>query len=515
MIHSPQINLDLPQCDVVVVYGEDLQKNYREYQPWLEESEQRYLLLLSEDGDEATERIVSESGKEMISHPQVRVFFLTPSQEEEIYKQIAWEFLFLKFHYVDSLMTKREKEIFSKLTYYQSGIHLLASDYSDLGLKVFANFFQNMTHLDAIKEGFSLYRKFEGIPAIICGAGPSLGENIEQLKKVSQEALIFAGGTALNLLSKAEIRPHFGAFIDPQFPFDRYLEQSQFDLPIFFQSRSSHDVLLAHQGPLLWMRGNGGLSIEDWLMDHLHISTPAFDGGWCVGSFCLALAYVLGCDPIILVGVDLACSGERVYAKGVEEKIGPQFFPKKNKYGKEVMTKTDFLMAADWIEKFVIKHRDRTFLNAGKGGLGFQGIADLSLPEIAEKHFKNREDLFGRVHAEIVKAEPLCKEEYPLKEGLDQILSSLKRCQKICEQMLVKLENTFPHLPENDGEFRLHEVELEEELAFGKIIAAVWNIWKHVLLRNHPHDPNWEFGKYINRLLFYKNVIDSYLKVIE
>ena len=88
---------------------------------------------------------------------------------------------------------RKLKAIFSKL---QMGVELTLCHYRDYGTAQMKNVFSNFLFNHSIKKAEDLFGKFHGIPAIICGAGPSLTRHIETLKNISDRALIFGGGSA-------------------------------------------------------------------------------------------------------------------------------------------------------------------------------------------------------------------------------------------------------------------------------------------------------------------------------
>ncbi len=505
---------DLQQADVLCVYGEDIEELYQEYSPWLLENPEHFLIFLHPPSDHLTRFILSEKGREFYKHRHVRIFAIEKDHEEEIFKQIAWEFVFLRCHYV--INSDAQQALFDKLAFYQSAIHLIASDYSDLGIGVFKNFLANAQLLSRSKHGAALYNEFKNTPAIICGAGPSLNQDLELLKKVSDRALIFGGGSSLQLLSQAGITPHFGAVIDSCAPVKRFLHQSNFEMPLFFQNRVSSELLSHAHGPLLWMRSNGNYPIEDWLMSYLEISTPVFDAGWNVVTFSCALAKAFGCDPIILVGADLACDEQSIYSPGIDAKPDAQeFFSIKNRQGQRVLTKRDFLMASHWLEAFANKHDNRRFINCSSQGIDIEGFVNRSFKEVVENELTLQRDLYNEVSAKVAVASDSFCDNYLLQRGVAQIAASLKRCDSFCLQLIKRLEKTYPELPKKDGEFLFLEVQLEEELVFEKIIQPLWGIWHYVLERQDINDPQWEFGRYINRLLFYKKIIDQYKSILK
>src|SRR6185503_9490810 len=125
----------------------------------------------------------------------------TPGFEDLIRKSLFREI------YIGALAAYQEKKprSFEELSFiiqFFRGIQESSTaEYLSAGKVFFKNFYHNILELDNAENGSALSGKFQGVPAIICGAGPSLGKNIELLKTLKDKALIFAGGTAMNALN--------------------------------------------------------------------------------------------------------------------------------------------------------------------------------------------------------------------------------------------------------------------------------------------------------------------------
>lgn len=397
---------------------------------------------------------------EYFDSPDAKVFFINPENEDEVLRKIAWEFLFTPFVYEES------REIFSRLERIRSEVNYFASDFADLGFKLFDNFRKNIT-----KETFlakDLFGRFQNIPAIVCGAGPSLAKNSSLLKDLKDRALIFAGGAATSL----PIPFHFAAHVDPD-PAHR-LKGS--DVPLFYQLRTCHEIVSKACGIRLLVEGNGNFPLEDWV----HEGT--FDGGWTVGTFCIALAHALGCNPIYLVGMDLCATAGHLYAPGIE-KTCDKLVSVKNKKGEEVYARPDWLLAAEWIEDFAKKHPK--IINATEGGLGFEGVEEVRLADV---HLEKRAEI------DLQGLQKVNLHHFDIKP-------SLVMCHELINGILKELEAIHPR--RESGTLALLESDLAEQVAAQKILEPAWSIWHHLLVKHG--DP------ILHKLLFYKNLIQQYL----
>ncbi len=159
--------------------------------------------------------------------------------------------------------------------------------------------------------------KFKNIPAIIVSAGPSLGKNIDVIKKHSDKALIFCVGTALKTLCKKGITPDFLNVIE------KYDTSLHFDVPctkdmVLISEPFTHEVVhdIEFKKRLL------SVSLETdpnrWFLEKGQKELVDFETKGTVSYQSLFSAFYMGCNPIILLGQDLAYTDGKCYAKGSE-----------------------------------------------------------------------------------------------------------------------------------------------------------------------------------------------------
>lgn len=465
------------ESDLVCLYGLE---QLREYQNWLEEKEERILLIL----DDEREFFRTD-------HPRMHFFFLPLGNEEEVFKRIAWDFIFLRFFYVASSKKTRAAQLFKQLQEIQNGVHLIASDWSDLGMCVVKNAMKNLKRFSSALSVKPLFGKFQGIPAIICGGGPSLEKNAHLLKEFEDKALLIAGGTALPLLSQRGIVPHFATALCPHPPKERFLAQTHFETPLFYQNRVDPDLLNQAHGLTLCLPDAGSSLIE-----RCFFQDDLFEAGWNVVTFSTAIAYALGCTPILFVGVDLAAQNGAIYSSGIEAtQEEKKLIETCDEEGNRFFSKRDWLMAREWLSNFAMTHPEALFLNATEGGIGIPGISHIALRDAP---LEGSQDLRGRVFA-LLQSLP---HNAPLQ--LEIVEASLLRSQKFVNDLLKRMEQVFPSPFFEDGHCTLLQVELEEEMIYSTLLAPLWEVWKRVILREettlHPE---------LHRILFFKRVLEG------
>ncbi len=160
----------------------------------------------------------------------------------------------------------------------------------------------------------ALEGKLQNVPAFIVGAGPSLDKNIGLLDEASKKGLVIAVNSSVPALSSRGIQPQVVACIESMDVSALLRGLPVLDKAIRAFSLCTHpNTVSTGSGPLApifedvpeigpplaELTGTRGLPVC------ASVSTIAF-----------SLAQRLGCNPIVLVGQDLAYSGGRVYATG-------------------------------------------------------------------------------------------------------------------------------------------------------------------------------------------------------
>lgn len=262
--------------------------------------------------------------------------------------------------------------------------------------------------------------RFQGVPAFIVGAGPSLNQNVAELEEATAKGIVFAVNSSGKALDRAGVRPQaFGCLesIDVSHLF-RHL--SFIDDVVRIASFTAHpNVLRTGQGPLLT------------LYEHLPYIAPPFERFFSapgipvcasVTTALVALAVRMGCSPVVLVGQDLAYSGGRCYASGTvyedsrvavgsdgtlkhewcetmvetHEAAGshliqgePVEFVQAWGGDGEVPSVASFIQVRMWLERVALllarSEGDLELVNATEGGAHVRGFADRRLRQVLDE----------------------------------------------------------------------------------------------------------------------------------
>jgi hypothetical protein len=450
-------NLDLVNVPILYVYGVGLGYYYQSAKYWLQNPE-NFIIFLEDDCEVIHRLFETELGAEILHHKQVLVKYTSnPTVTGALFEDLDASFL-LKPYKVTALNFYRETKAPS-LQFLTNSISLTSSfetgkaiEYLSLGKGVYNNFYKNALELSGSYLANSMWGKFKDVPAIICGAGPSLDKNLNTLETLKDRALIFAGGSAMNAVNVNGFLPHFGVGIDPNWAqYSRLLANIAYEVPYFYRNRMFYEAMRLISGDRLFVTGSAGHGIAEWFEEKLGIKYKEIQEGFNVINFSIALAQALGCNPIILVGVDLAYTDSQSYAKGV--KNHPIHDPRENFQTKnnreELLLQNDingwktltlwkWIQESLWYHPFISAYKGLVLINSTEGGIGFPGIANIRLAKIAEK-LQTNYDFTSIIHCEIQNSiMPLTVTKENIREQINLIKKSLEKCQSLCKTLSIE-----------------------------------------------------------------------------
>lgn len=215
----------------------------------------------------------------------------------------------------------------------------------------------------------------------------------------------------------------------------------------------------------------------------------ALDEGHNVVNFCTEIAMALGCNPIVFVGLDLAFTDLKSYAKGVvdnptvekedithTEQFESDAVEWPDIYGNKVFTLWKWIAESEWLAKLATTHPEITMINATEGGIGFAGIPN---KELATLSFNKSYPLEKMVKDAIQGATLPQVTPEKVKEVMTELETSLLACKKQLEILLEENEEIEKRLQASEQLESLHTgrsalaiSDLEEEVAFGAVLEV-------------------------------------------
>lgn len=535
------------KTDTLFVYGMGLGYAFSAAKAWLEKDPKRSFLFLEQDPAVLDIFLHTPLAQEILRHPQVRLVFFESLEDNLLFEEISWQRhashpLFSALPLYAQLNPTKTQQLKERLLQAISEKHAYIDEYLDFGIPFFRNFYPNLFALPESWIASDLFGKFAGIPAIICGAGPSLSQSLPDLEKASSQAVLFAGGSALNALLEKNILPHFAGAIDPNSAqISRIRSTERHQIPFFYRSRLNEQALQAIRGPKIYVPGSGGYDIASWMEEQWGFPPQEpLDEGHNIVNFLLSIAHALGCRPLILVGVDLALTHGQYYAKEVADnlhltnnsmEIDPhaagELIWRHDKKGRPIQTLWKWQIEADWISRFAKEHPDTTVLNASPEGLALKNIENVSLLPTLRQYTPPSESFPEQIQKLLSQKPRIAITNKKIDDALEILKKSLVQCESLLSQLLqeyaqitkcVEEDLPYPDSLETPST-RLLSAELEQEPAFEAILEK----FLHIAIRNDAllleslQSSRYKFKKkyvFLKRLCIHKNHLYFLLKEI-
>lgn len=230
----------------------------------------------------------------------------------------------------------------------------------------------------------------EDVPAIVVAAGPSLDNNIADLKAAEGKCLIISTDTAMKPLALAGITPDIGVIMDGKKDARYMSEESSRNVPLICSPRSGDTFMKLHTGPKFFTDCNC-YHIKAFMdkegCKFLHPQT-----GGSVANFCFGVAESLHCKRIILVGQDLAYTGDKTHSKvTVRGSVHTAIKDLEHAvmgvdiHGNPIRTSLEFQVYREWFENEIKVNSSLHVIDATEGGVRIEGTTLMTLKDAIAK----------------------------------------------------------------------------------------------------------------------------------
>ena len=268
-------------------------------------------------------------------------------------------------------------------------INMSGSTTDKLGPMFFANRLENCARLPHLHLLDTLQGSCAGVPAVLVAAGPSLDRSITALREIRNRCVLIAVDSAVVPLTRQGIMPDFVTTLD--------MSELNFEkvAPLVGKSWDFSLVSLVTVNPMVPKRLRGRhqfLAFTDdlphrWMLESLAVKNvvPAC---FSVAQLSFGVAQVLGAEPIILVGQDLAYTSDSSdHAAGTV--IAGAGLPKNMEHlqveaigGGGVVTTRNLLGIKKLFEEAIAQWPGRV-VNATAAGARIEGAPSVDLAEMA------------------------------------------------------------------------------------------------------------------------------------
>lgn len=271
-----------------------------------------------------------------------------------------------------------------------------------------------MINMKPILSGTNLFwqdlTQFAGKTAILVAAGPSLDEEIENLRiiKAKKMAGIFAVGSAINALLAKDIYPDAVFSYDPTPANQKVLQQIKdrkiTEIPLLYGTEIGYQSLQGYPGKTFAILSLGSTQQNYFLIGKKPL--PGIGVGRTISVLALDTLRHLGFGRIILVGQNLGIKGNKSYSSGIDyidsSKIDEQYSVEdKDVYGNTMRTASIYVTMKEDIELMIEGWaKDETVVyNATKGGIAIKGTEFKELSELMKTMPENSVHFLWDEHA--------------------------------------------------------------------------------------------------------------------
>lgn len=376
-------------------------------------------------------------------------------------------------HYM-GIFKQLVKELKTKIQQYYMSLGNALDD-------VLQGFQQNYQNIEACLETNSMREiegKYKGYPAIIVSAGPSLEKNIHHLKEAEGKALIISCDACWDACKIHGVKPDAIASIERGIEtYQYYYEGKNFDddLVLLAPSLVWTDLFNEFHGKKIVVSKNDD-GVDGWwkqfFPDLDHINT-----GMSCATLAYAAAAIAGCNPIILIGQDLAYTDNKKHssithneefegennASEAEENLMVEDI-----YGNMIPTDKFYNLFRFWFEdRAMVTDKDIKLIDATEGGAKINGSVIMTFEEAIKQYCTKEKEkkLFECLSDKVITQQMLydkCKE---INQAADKVIQKLHRTKKMAKDHYETLE-------------KIYDNNLDDEMTEKQIIKAVKKMQK-------------------------------------
>jgi len=319
-----------------------------------------------------------------------------------------------------------------------------------------------------------LDKTFEGVPAIIVSGGPSLDKNAHLLKQAKGKAVLIGMNQTAKVFDAVGVPADFYLTVDGNDLTPHYKKAAAEMLTNLVFRISVFPGMFDLPAERFFLY-SGGIKHEDWLFGQIGRGGSIHSGG-SVAHDCFSIAVGMGCDPIILIGQDLACTGDKMYSDKVGDSDSTvEYDPESNAYihhltgnkkrihaavdgtkervwevpgyhGEPVRTIESMYIFLQWFNRVMPTLEDRTVINATEGGAKIEGTRQLTFAEAIEKYCTEEVDVEARLQETLKEFDGTVYLEGMQEnfERLDEQFDVVRRVAKKCRLRIEKAASLEP-----------------------------------------------------------------------
>lgn len=316
--------------------------------------------------------------------------------------------------------------------------------------------FSNMCYnTDAIMTSYSFddfKGKYTGVPAIIVASGPSLDKNIDQLKRANGKALIIACDASMRACEKHSVRPDAVASIERvKETYKFYYQGKSFadDLVLLAPGSVWPDICAEFPGKkVLVSRNNTGFE-NIWMKNFENFNFASIGHSCATTAF--AAARRAGCNPIILIGQDLAYTSGKKHSdlthtfefEGANDDRDANDLYVEDYEGNLLKTNFVFKFFKEWYEIQIARDVETKVIDATEGGAYIKGTTVMTLKEAIDLYCQKpvEKRLTEHLPDKKVTAQEKALKYKAILDDMKRDLKEMKKIQKMSQLHMQRLSN--------------------------------------------------------------------------
>lgn len=264
---------------------------------------------------------------------------------------------------------------------------------------MFNGFRNNYKNIEALMKSNSIDEikdKYKDKPAIIVASGPSLQKNVKYLKDAQGKALIISCDASLRACELNNVKPDAVSSIERDKPtYDYYYKDRKIDKNIVLVGPTVlwPQIYEEYEGKTIIMSKNNE-GEEGWWASHFENIKYVNQGQSCA-TVAFAVAKEAGCNPIILIGQDLAYTDGKIHSdithteyegENNEDKMDIDEVYMKDYDGNPIKSNWIYSMFKSWFEYQILISPELKVIDATEGGAYIEGSKVMPLKDTIEKY---------------------------------------------------------------------------------------------------------------------------------
>jgi hypothetical protein len=228
---------------------------------------------------------------------------------------------------------------------------------------------------------------------VIISAGPSLNKQLEKLKEIQNDIVLFAAGQTIRTLHAAGINPHFVVGVDPQPELEAFFQSDKYKNEVLISNTVCNSTTIQKfRGHVIFT--NYTPEIDERMAPIVGLMGSVSNGG-SIANFTYSVAKYMGFQNIAFVGQDLAYTNGISHANGylglekkteTEMQVDKAFRQVPGYYGGVVFTNSQMDMYRDWFETHFKADKEIQSFNCTEGGAWIEGSTHIPLIEFLSLH---------------------------------------------------------------------------------------------------------------------------------